>query len=82
MPSFHPKRKKIAEPETSPDSTAIDFSYIKFYSRQGGEIYAMTFQQMIQFFDNISDQLEEGEESAMFHLNQMKRILRKYLNGN
>jgi hypothetical protein len=79
MPGFHPTPPEPNPEETPAGATPIGFGYMKMRSPTGHKVYAMTFQQMIQFFDNIMDQLEEEETSAMYHFQQMKRILRKYI---
>lgn len=84
MPGFRPKRNKQTRQQAEvpePDqSTALDFSYLKMKASNGGPpIYAMTFEQIIEFIDEVTDKLGPGEESAMHHLNQMRRIFRRYL---
>lgn len=80
MPGFRPSRKD--DNDTQPEQgrrTELDFSYIKMRSSDGQVFYAMTFQQIIEFLDEISGQLGAGEESAMHHLTQIKRILRTFI---
>ena len=49
---------------------------------QTGEVFfAMTFQQMIAFFTEIIDRLDEEDASAIYHLNKINAILRRYLNN-
>lgn len=83
MPGFRPKRKQSEEhqqnPEPQENRPQLDFSYLKMRAPNGVSIYAMTFEQIIEFVDEITDTLGPGEESAMFHLNQIRRILRRYI---
>ncbi len=82
MPGLRP-----TPPEPEPNDNGsnnkgapVDFSYMTLKSSTTGQVlFAMTFQQIIEFLDEVTDTLSEGEESAMFHLNQIKRVLRRYI---
>jgi hypothetical protein len=86
MPGFHPKKRNEEEPEQMPGEVMpINFSYMTLQSHHESKpTFAMSFEQIISLLDQITDSLDEEEEaSAMFHLSQIKRILRTYLrNGH
>ena len=85
MPGFRPKPRQVKneapdEEQQENNQTSLPFGYMTMRSPQMGRVvYAMTFEQIIEFIDDITDTLTPGEESAMFHLNQIRRILRRYI---
>lgn len=81
MPGFFPKKKN--EPEPDDDHTQINFNYMTMQSHGSKIIHAMTFQQIIHLLDQVTDKLDEEEDqSTVFHLSQIKNILRGYLRDN
>jgi hypothetical protein len=80
MPGFHPKRKTITPAEIPEGLTPINFNYMTIQSHESEEpVFVMSFEQLIFLLDQITDSLHEEEQSAMYHLTQIKHILRKYL---
>ena len=78
MPGLRPTPP---EPDPEPNENeafSVNFSYMRMQSQTGQVFYAMTFQQIISFLTDIRSRLDE-DESAIFHLDRINEILRKFI---
>lgn len=75
MPGLRPQPH---EPEDD-DSEHIPFGYMTLQSQGGDTIFAMTFQQLIEFLGSIEETLDDDEEIVADYFGTIKRLLRGFI---